>query len=227
MAQAAVETTTKRLNHFERYLSLWVGICMLVGVLVGKGLPYAVDGLRRMEFGAASQINIPIAVLIWLMIIPMMMKVDFASLRNVGRRPRGLLVTLFVNWLVKPFSMAPDRMAVLPVHLLGMDSAGRCRSIHCRLHHSGGCALHGNGVRLELPDRRRSRVHAGSGFGERPDHAGAVRADRALPGERRFIAARAVRECCSGRSCVFIVIPLVAGVCASSVVYPSTGMRLV
>lgn len=106
MAQAAVETTTKRLNHFERYLSLWVGICMLVGVLVGKGLPYAVDRLRRMEFGAASQINIPIAVLIWLMIIPMMMKVDFASLRHVGKKPRGLLVTLFVNWLVKPFSMA-------------------------------------------------------------------------------------------------------------------------
>ena len=59
-----------------------------------------------MEFGSGSQINIPIAVLIWLMIIPMMMKVDFASIRNVGKRPRGLLVTLFVNWLVKPFSMA-------------------------------------------------------------------------------------------------------------------------
>ena len=59
-----------------------------------------------MEFGAGSQINIPIAVLIWLMIIPMMMKVDFASIRDVGQKPRGLLVTLFVNWLVKPFSMA-------------------------------------------------------------------------------------------------------------------------
>ena len=59
-----------------------------------------------MEFGAGSQINIPIAVLIWLMIIPMMMKVDFASIRDVGKKPRGLLVTLFVNWLVKPFSMA-------------------------------------------------------------------------------------------------------------------------
>ena len=59
-----------------------------------------------MEFGSGSQINIPIAVLIWLMIIPMMMKVDFASIRQVGQKPRGLLVTLFVNWLVKPFSMA-------------------------------------------------------------------------------------------------------------------------
>jgi len=79
---------------------------MLVGVLIGKALPEMIDQLRRMEFGAGSQINIPIAVLIWLMIIPMMMKVDFASIQNVGRKPRGLLVTLFVNWLVKPFSMA-------------------------------------------------------------------------------------------------------------------------
>ena len=59
-----------------------------------------------MEFGAGSQINVPIAILIWLMITPMMMKVDFGAVRDVGRRPRGLLVTLFVNWLVKPFSMA-------------------------------------------------------------------------------------------------------------------------
>jgi arsenite transporter len=96
----------KRLGHFERYLSLWVGICMVAGVLLGKSLPDFMDSLRRMEFGAASQINVPIAVLIWLMIIPMMMKVDFAAIRRVGQRPRGLFVTLFVNWLVKPFSMA-------------------------------------------------------------------------------------------------------------------------
>jgi arsenite transporter len=108
MERASIETPAapKRLNYFERYLTAWVGLCMLVGVLVGKVIPTLTDQLRRMEFGAGSQINIPIAVLIWLMIIPMMMKVDFASIRNVGKRPRGLLVTLFVNWLVKPFSMA-------------------------------------------------------------------------------------------------------------------------
>jgi len=108
MERASVETPAapKRLSYFERYLTAWVGLCMLVGVLVGKVMPDLTDQLRRMEFGAGSQINIPIAVLIWLMIIPMMMKVDFASIRNVGKRPRGLLVTLFVNWLVKPFSMA-------------------------------------------------------------------------------------------------------------------------
>ncbi len=103
---ATLVTTPKRLNTFERYLSVWVASCMVVGVLLGRVLPDATVALRQMEFGAGSQINIPIAALIWLMIIPMMMKVDFASIRDVGKKPRGLLVTLFVNWLVKPFSMA-------------------------------------------------------------------------------------------------------------------------
>lgn len=102
----AVPTPTKRLSLFERYLSVWVIACMVAGVLLGRMLPTLVDGLRGLEFGSGSQINAPIAMLIWLMIVPMMMKVDFASIRNVGRRPRGLFITLFVNWLVKPFSMA-------------------------------------------------------------------------------------------------------------------------
>ena len=108
MAQSSLDTAVapKRLNYFERYLTVWVGLCMIVGVLVGKALPDSIDQLRKLDFGAGSQINIPIAVLIWLMIVPMMMKVDFASIRNVGKRPHGLFVTLFVNWLIKPFSMA-------------------------------------------------------------------------------------------------------------------------
>lgn len=96
----------KRLNFFERYLTLWVALCMIVGVALGKTLPELVQGLRSLEFGEGSQVNVPIAVLIWLMIIPMMMKVDFASILRVREKPRGLLITLFVNWLVKPFSMA-------------------------------------------------------------------------------------------------------------------------
>jgi arsenite transporter len=98
-------TTPRRLNVFERYLSLWVGLCMAAGVIVGLTVPALTDGLRHLEFGSGSRINVPIGVLIWLMITPMMMKVDFASIRDVGRRPRGLFITLFVNWLVKPFSM--------------------------------------------------------------------------------------------------------------------------
>jgi len=96
----------KRLNAFERYLSLWVAVCMMAGISLGKLAPGLVATVRDIEFGRGSQVNLPIAVLIWLMIVPMMMKVDFASIKRVGQNPRGLVVTLVVNWLVKPFSMA-------------------------------------------------------------------------------------------------------------------------
>ncbi len=94
------------MNVFERYLSLWVVLCMVAGVGLGLVAPGFMGDLRGLEFGEGSQINVPIAVLIWLMITPMMMKVDFGAIREVGRKPRGLFVTLFVNWFVKPFSMA-------------------------------------------------------------------------------------------------------------------------
>ncbi len=96
----------KRLAFFERYLSVWVGLCTILGVLLGKLVPEVVSDVRRLEFGRDSQINLPIAVLIWLMIYPMMLKIDFASVARVRSRPGGILITLFVNWLVKPFSMA-------------------------------------------------------------------------------------------------------------------------
>ena len=101
-----LKPAAKQLNVFERFLTLWVGLCMVLGIVVGKGVPGSIATLRSWEFAQGSQINVPIAVLIWLMIIPMMMKVDFGAVRRVGQRPRGLLVTLFVNWVVKPFSMA-------------------------------------------------------------------------------------------------------------------------
>ena len=101
-----VRPREKRLNLFERYLTLWVALCMVGGVLLGQWAPTAVQELRSLEFGEGSHVNAPIAVLIWLMITPMMMKVDLPSLRTVGRRPQGLLITLFVNWIVKPLSMA-------------------------------------------------------------------------------------------------------------------------
>ncbi len=98
--------TGKRMNFFDKYLTVWVALCMAIGVGLGKLIPDAVVALRGMEFGSGSQINIPIAVLIWLMVYPMMLKVDFSSVVNVGKNPKGLFVTLFVNWIVKPFSMA-------------------------------------------------------------------------------------------------------------------------
>jgi ACR3 family arsenite transporter len=95
-----------RLAFFERHLSLWVALSMGAGVLLGRLLPGVIESLRGLEFGSGSQINAPIAILIWLMITPMMMKVNFGAVRDAGRKPRGLAVTLVVNWLVKPFSMA-------------------------------------------------------------------------------------------------------------------------
>lgn len=99
-------TTVKRLDFFERYLSLWVLGCMVIGVGLGRLLPELTGTLSRWEFGRDSHVNIPIAVLIWLMIYPMMLKIDFGGLAGVFQRPKGLFVTLVVNWLIKPFSMA-------------------------------------------------------------------------------------------------------------------------
>ncbi|HVB99386.1 MAG TPA: ACR3 family arsenite efflux transporter [Candidatus Dormibacteraeota bacterium] len=101
-----VKALPRRLKGFERYLTVWVGLCMVAGVGIGKMAPGWMGVLRGLEFGRGSEINAPIAVLIWLMIVPMMMKVDFSALGRVGQNPRGLFITLAVNWLVKPFSMA-------------------------------------------------------------------------------------------------------------------------
>ena len=94
---------SKEMSFFDRYLTVWVGLCMIVGLLMGRFIPGPISELRLLEI---SQINLPIAVLIWLMIYPMMLKVDFASIVEAGKNPKGLLITLFVNWLIKPFSMA-------------------------------------------------------------------------------------------------------------------------
>lgn len=90
------------ISFFERNLTLWVILCMVAGVLIGKFLPAVPTVLSRFEY---AKVSIPIAVLIWLMIYPMMMKVDFASIKNVGRNPAGLYITWIVNWLIKPFTM--------------------------------------------------------------------------------------------------------------------------
>ncbi|MBI2925886.1 MAG: ACR3 family arsenite efflux transporter [Verrucomicrobia bacterium] len=96
----------KRLAFFERYLTLWVFLCMIAGVALGKLVPGLTATLSKLEFGQGSQVNVPIGILLWLMIYPMMLKVDFSAIGGIARKPKGLLVTLFVNWLVKPFGMA-------------------------------------------------------------------------------------------------------------------------
>ncbi len=101
-----VRTAPKRLAFFERYLTVWVLVCMVVGIAFGKLLPAVTSSLSKLEFSQGSQVNVPIGVLLWLMIYPMMLKVDFSAIGGIAKRPKGLMVTLFVNWLVKPFTMA-------------------------------------------------------------------------------------------------------------------------
>ena len=95
----------KKMSIFERYLTIWVAVCMIAGVVLGKLFPSLTAALSAMEFAEGSHVNIPIVVLIWLMIFPMMLKIDFSSILQVGKNPKGLFITLFVNWMVKPFSM--------------------------------------------------------------------------------------------------------------------------
>ncbi|HTO87445.1 MAG TPA: ACR3 family arsenite efflux transporter [Thermoanaerobaculia bacterium] len=94
------------MSAFERYLSIWVVASMALGLLIGEAFPGLTSAFRELELGEGSHINLPIAALIWLMIYPMMLRIDLRSIVGVGRKPRGLFITLFVNWLVKPFSMA-------------------------------------------------------------------------------------------------------------------------
>lgn len=91
------------MSVFERYLTVWVFLCIVAGVLLGQTLPDVFQAIGRMEY---AQVNLPVGLLIWVMIIPMLVKVDFAALHEVRQHVRGIGVTLFINWLVKPFSMA-------------------------------------------------------------------------------------------------------------------------
>ncbi len=102
MTEQKVAKKSTGIGFFERYLTVWVFLCMVAGVLIGKFIPQVPETLAKLEY---ANVSIPIAVLIWLMIYPMMLKVDFQSVKNVGKNPKGLFVTWITNWLIKPFTM--------------------------------------------------------------------------------------------------------------------------
>lgn len=93
---------TQGIGFFEKYLTIWVALCMVAGILIGKFLPEIPQFLGKFEY---ANVSIPIAILIWIMIYPMMLKVDFQSIKYVGQNPKGLFVTWVTNWLIKPFTM--------------------------------------------------------------------------------------------------------------------------
>lgn len=106
-AQAATTTAPSAnaspMSVFERYLTVWVFLCIVLGIVLGQWLPGVFQAIGRME---VAQVNLPVGVLIWVMIYPMMIQIDWSAVRDVGRKPKGLALTLIVNWLIKPFTMA-------------------------------------------------------------------------------------------------------------------------
>ena len=95
------------MSKFERYLTLWVLLCIVAGIALGHFFPALFQTIGAAEI---AKVNLPVAVLIWLMIIPMLVKIDFAALSEVAQHWRGIGVTLFINWAIKPFSMAAARL---------------------------------------------------------------------------------------------------------------------
>ena len=102
-AEAPSGVDRRTLGLFERWLTLWVALCIAAGIGLGQAFPAPFQWLGRMEF---ARVNLPVGLLIWVMIIPMLLRVDFGALHQVAAHWRGIGVTLFINWAVKPFSMA-------------------------------------------------------------------------------------------------------------------------
>lgn len=97
-----MENSNKGISFFQKYLTVWVIICMVIGILIGNFIPEIPEFLNKFEY---AKVSIPVAILIWIMIYPMMMKVDFQSVKNVKNNPKGLYVTWITNWLIKPFTI--------------------------------------------------------------------------------------------------------------------------
>ena len=174
------ERDASPIGFFQKYLTVWVILCMAVGISVGKFLPQIPEFLNRFEY---ARVSIPMAILIWVMIYPMMMKVDFRSIKNVGRNPKGLFVTWIVNWLIKPFTMYGMASlfffvvfkAFITPELATEYLAGAA---------AGRCAMHGNGLCVERSDKGRPGVHGGAGGHQRPDYPRSIRPYREVPAGR-------------------------------------------
>ena len=168
-----------RIGFFQKYLTLWVALCMGLGVLIGRYLPSVPAFFGRFEF---AKVSIPVAILIWVMIYPMMMKVDFESIKDVGKNPKGLYVT----WVTKLADQALHDVCHRFVFLFlscskPLSPRNSPPSILRGAILLGAAAVHGDGVCLESPDPRQSGLHGRPGRDERPDHPAAVCPNREIP----------------------------------------------
>ena len=170
----------KGLSAFERYLSIWVGICILIGI--GWLFPGFPAILKRAE---VAHVSIPVAVLIWLMIYPMMVQIDFSSIRKVGKQPKGLGLTLIINRGIKPFTMAGISALFLFVAFKTLIPPDLAREHYAGAILLGAAPCTAMVLRMELPIARGSGVHPDPGGGERSRPDPPLRPDRRTAGYDR------------------------------------------
>ena len=204
--QGAIEPPAG-IGFFEKWLSVWVALCILTGLVLGNLFPGVFEVLASWQY---ASVNLVVAVLIWAMVYPMMVAVDFASLSHIGDKPKGLILTLVVNWLIKPFTMAA--LGVLFFEYLFADLiAPRGRAaIYRRIDFVGRGAVYGDGFCMVSTDPRQCDLHAGAGLSERCDHGVCLRAHRRGAAWRHgfyravgnaFIVCRALHCAAADRGC--------------------------
>ena len=144
------------MSAFERYLTLWVALCIVVGIALGHFMPGVFQTIGAAEI---ASVNLPVAVLIWLMVIPMLLKIDFAALGEVGRHWRGIGVTLFHQLGGETILNGAAWLALHRLAVSSIPAGGSDRQLHCRPDHPCRRPLHGHGLRLVEPDQGRAAFH--------------------------------------------------------------------
>ena len=158
---------------FERWLTLWVFLSIVAGIALGQLLPAPVQLLGKLE---VAQVNLPVGLLIWLMIIPMLMKIDFSALHQVKKHWRGIGVTLFINWGGEAVFHGAAGLAVHSRRIRALAAGRADRQLYRRADPAGRRALHRHGVRVEQPVQGRSAVYPVAGGAQRHHHGVRFRA---------------------------------------------------
>ena len=172
---------------FERYLSVWVALAILAGLGLGQVVPGLVNFLASLEYGS---VNFVVAVLIWFMVYPMMVAVDFSSLARIHERPKGLVITLAVNWLIKPFTMAALGLLFFELIFAPFIEPGTAGQYIAGMILLGAAPCTAMVFVWSHADQGRSELHAGAGVIERRDHGLCLRPHRgaAAGGDRHLRA---------------------------------------
>ena len=181
VAASRTNASKPAISFFERYLTVWVALCIVAGILLGQLLPGVFQAIGRME---VAQVNLPVGLLIWVMIIPMLVKVDFGSLHEVRHIP-GNRRHAHRELASQAFYDGVPRLAVHQAPVRANATCGAARQLRGRPDPAGRGALHGDGVCLESSHRRRPALHALAGRAQRQHYGGRVCTAR-WPAARHF-----------------------------------------